>query len=119
MKDSKEVKITKERKEQEAAVKEETEKVEKKEPTTSEETQTTLAEMTKKEAYIESERLKELKEKVDEAEKRLDEKIASFKRFVDNTEIGGKSLVTAPEKTQDEKATEDANKFLEGTGLKI
>lgn len=115
----KEDKMKEEREAQEEATKEEEEKIKKAEPKTEEETHKEIKELSEKTAYIESVRLKELKEKIDESEKRLDSKIEAFKKFVENTEIGGRTLAALPEKSEEEKTKEAANKLLEGTGLRI
>jgi hypothetical protein len=69
---------------------------------------------------VEAERLSALKKELLETETRIDKKINDFKKFVDNTEISGRSLAgSAVSETNEEKARKDANKLLEGTGFEF
>lgn len=74
----------------------------------------------KKIIHIEAERLERKRQELLEVEDRIDKKMQAFKKFVDNTEIGGKALAgAAVEPTDEDKAKAAANKLLEGTGLSI
>ena len=75
-------------------------------------------ELKKRVEHLEAERLAAKKAELLEIESRLDRKMADFKKFVADTEVQGRSLAV-PEQTDEEKATEAANKLLEGTGFKI
>ena len=69
---------------------------------------------------IQLERLTELHKSLRETEARIDQKLANFKKFVDVTEISGRSLAGKQvEESEEDKAKKAANKLLEGTGLKI
>lgn len=79
-----------------------------------------LEELDKKMQNIAEERL--LKKEIDlkELEIRLDRKIEEFKKFVDKTEVQGRSLAQPTStKTKEEEDVEEINTFLKGTGLKI
>lgn len=53
-----------------------------------------------------------------EIETRIDKKMADFKKFVDNSEVQGKSFAgQAVELSEDEKLKKEAMQLLEGTGL--
>jgi len=69
-------------------------------------------------AVLEADRLSAKKQEVDDAIKRLDNKMDEFKRFVANTEVSGRSF-QIKEKTEEEKLKEEANALLKGTGLSI
>lgn len=87
-------------------------------PKKAEETTEELKDTSKKMAFIEAERIKELRDKLLEDEKRIDSKLADFRKFVDNTEIEGKSLAgRMVEKDDEEKKKDSARKLLAGTGF--
>ena len=77
-------------------------------------------EILKKTSYIEANRLASLKKELEETETRIDDKIKAFKKFVDDTEVQGKSLAgPAVEITEEERKTREAEKLIKGTGLSI
>lgn len=56
------------------------------------------------------------REELEALEKRVDKKIASYKKMVDENEQAGRSKVSSPE-TKEDKITREANKFLENAGM--
>lgn len=71
-------------------------------------------------AQVVADRLSNKAKELEEVEKRVDKKLADFKKFISDTEIKGKSLAgVAVEKTVEEKAKEAANSLLKGTGLSL
>ena len=77
-------------------------------------------EILKKTTHIEADRLATLKKEIEEVEKRLDTKVKNFKKFVDDTEVQGRSLAgPSVEITEEEQKTQDAEKLIEGTGMSI
>ena len=74
--------------------------------------------LTKKVEHLEAQRLAQQKKELEEVENRIDKKMKDFKKFVADTEVQGKSLLTE-EKTEEDKAIDAAEKLLEGSGLSI
>ena len=78
------------------------------------------AELGRKLDAMQLERLTDLHKNLRETEMRIDQKLANFKRFVDNTEIAGRSMATGTvEKTHEQIIDEAAKKLIAGTGLSI
>lgn len=74
----------------------------------------------KKTTHIEADRLSSLKKELEEVEKRIDGKVKSFKKFVDDTEVQGRSLAgPSVEITKEEEETRAAESLIAGTGLSI
>lgn len=77
-------------------------------------------EILKKTAHIEADRLASLKKELEEVESRIDKKVKNFKKFVDDTEIQGRSLAgPSVALTKEEEETRAAETLIEGTGLSI
>lgn len=75
-----------------------------------------LKSLSDKAALIQIEALNAKQKELEEVEKRIDDKITNFKKFVDNTEMHGKTLGNVQtEKTAEQQAKEDAIKL--GGGL--
>ena len=96
------------------------EKPKSEEDTQREEGSAQAEEIAKKTQYIEADRLASLKKEIEEIETRIDKKLKDFKKFVDDTEVQGRSLA-GPNvaKTEGQEKTDDANKLLEGSGMSI
>lgn len=77
-------------------------------------------EIVKKTSYIEANRLASLKKEIETIESRIDTKIKSFKKFVDDTEVQGRSLAgPLVAITEEEEKLQNAEKLIAGTGMSI
>lgn len=77
----------------------------------------TTEELAKRVANIEATRISMQKAELLEIEQRMDKKMKDFKAFVADTEVQGRSLASAPEKSEDQKAEDAAKALIEGSGL--
>lgn len=84
----------------------------------SEKAHDSIKEIEQKMESLVSSRLASKQKELEVLEDRIDRKISSFKRFVEDTEVQGKSLAQMPE-TEKEKMKRDDAKLLKGTGMTL
>lgn len=73
-----------------------------------------------KAAYVEAQRLAQLKKEIEEVEKRVEKKLSDFKKFVDDTATHGETMHSERlAETPDQKQKREINEFLKDTGFQI